>query len=98
MKCRPFMKHDIIKFVKDFHGLSKLNKSITSSFITLMPKHKNPQGLEEFRSICLISPCQTTFVPSRNMLDGVLVTREILDLITRSNKSCMMFKIDFEKA
>lgn len=32
------------------------------------------------------------------MLDGVLTANEILDLVTRSKKSCMLFKIDFEKA
>ncbi|KAI5389279.1 hypothetical protein KIW84_074797 [Lathyrus oleraceus] len=33
-----------------------------------------------------------------NLLDGVLVANEIIDLVTRSKKSYLLFKIDFEKA
>lgn len=32
------------------------------------------------------------------MLDGFLVANEIFDIVTRTKKSCLMFKIDFEKA
>lgn len=39
-KCWDFLKVDIIMFVKEFHGKSKLNKSITSSFLTLVPKSR----------------------------------------------------------
>lgn len=46
----------------------------------------------------LISLCQTAFVPSRHLLDEVLAANEILDLVTRAKKSCLLFKIDFEKA
>lgn len=45
-----------------------------------------------------ISLCQTVFVPSRHLLDEVLAANEILDLVTRAKKSCLLFKIDFEKA
>lgn len=32
------------------------------------------------------------------MLDGFLVANEIFYIVTRTKKSCLMFKIDFEKA
>lgn len=57
-KCWEFMKTNIIKFVMDFHGNPKLNKSITSSFITLIPKNLNPQGLTDFRPIFLVGCLQ----------------------------------------
>ncbi|XP_058775742.1 uncharacterized protein LOC131650016 [Vicia villosa] len=46
----------------------------------------------------LVSNCQSAFVSRRNMLDGVLVVNEILDIAKRHNKECMMVKVDFEKA
>lgn len=116
-----FLKVDIIKFVTKFHGKAKLNKYITSYFLTVVPKCSHPQGLQDFRPICLIvclqkiiskilaarikrvmasliSMNQTMFVPGRSLLDGVLVANEIMDLMTRSKKSCLLFKIDLEKA
>ncbi|KAI5429802.1 hypothetical protein KIW84_034403 [Lathyrus oleraceus] len=44
-----------------------------------------------------ISLCQTTFVSGRHLLDGILVANEVLDLVTRTKKSWMLFNIDFEK-
>lgn len=46
----------------------------------------------------LISLIQPTFVPNRNMLDEVLVINEILDHAKKSNRICMLVKVDFEKA
>lgn len=46
----------------------------------------------------LISLCQTTFVPARHLLGDVLAANEVLDLVTRTMKSCMLLNIDFEKA
>lgn len=46
-KCWYFIKVNIINFVKDFHGHPKLNKAVTSSFLTLILKNSNPQGLSE---------------------------------------------------
>lgn len=37
-------------------------------------------------------------MPNRNMLDGVLVINEIMDFVKRNKKSCMLVKVDFEKA
>lgn len=45
----------------------------------------------------LISPCQTTFVLGREMLDGVLFTNEIIDIATKNKKDYFLFKVNFEK-
>jgi len=42
----------------------------------------------------LISDCQTAFVPGRQILDGVLVINELIDL---ARKECLLLKVDFEK-
>ncbi|XP_058733449.1 uncharacterized protein LOC131605067 [Vicia villosa] len=88
---------------------------MSGSFIALIPKTENPQGLEEYQPICLIgsiykiiskllarrlrkvidkliSKSQTTFVSGRQILDGVLVTNEIIDLAKRKKKSYLLFK------
>lgn len=59
-KCWDFMKSGIIKFVKYFHRNLKLNKSMTSSFLALIPKNPNPQGIEDFRTICLVGCLKKT--------------------------------------
>ncbi|XP_058725826.1 uncharacterized protein LOC131597131 [Vicia villosa] len=46
----------------------------------------------------LTSKSQTTFLQGRQILDGVLVTNEIVDLANRSKKSCLLFKVDFAQA
>ncbi|GLU22472.1 hypothetical protein SLE2022_385450 [Rubroshorea leprosula] len=45
---------DIINFIKEFHQNARLVKGINSSYITLVPKKKNPTSLKEFRPICTI--------------------------------------------
>ncbi|XP_058726606.1 uncharacterized protein LOC131597964 [Vicia villosa] len=46
----------------------------------------------------IISPCQSAFVPGRQLLDGVLVANEVVDYARKEGKNCMLFKVDFEKA
>jgi hypothetical protein len=46
----------------------------------------------------LISKVQSAFVPNRQILDGVLVINELLDLAKRRKDKCLMFKVDFERA
>jgi hypothetical protein len=46
----------------------------------------------------LISKVQSAFVPNRQILDGVLVINELLNLAKRRKDKCLMFKVDFERA
>lgn len=53
-----------------------------------------------FRSLwfgSVISPCQIAFLPGNSILDDVMVTNELIDLVQKGQKSCFLFKIDFEK-
>lgn len=114
------MKNDIVEFFKEFHCRAVLPKTFSTSFITLVPKNDNPQGLGEYRPISLIgsiykilakvltnrlkkvlpnviSDCQSTFWGGRNILDGVVVLNELVDLAKTKKNECMFFKVDFEK-
>ncbi|PNX75860.1 cysteine-rich receptor-like protein kinase, partial [Trifolium pratense] len=46
----------------------------------------------------LISKCQSAFLPQRQILDGVVVLNEVIDLAKRRKDSCLLFKVDFERA
>lgn len=50
-KCWKFMKSDILGCFRDFHAGDILSKSITSYFLALVPKTKNPMGLDEYHLI-----------------------------------------------
>jgi len=41
---------------------------------------------------------QSTFLEGSELLDSVLVTNEVLDEIRKKKKSCVFFKVDYEKA
>lgn len=45
----------------------------------------------------VISLNQITFVPGRQLLNGVMIANEIVDYTTKENKSCLLFNVDFEK-
>jgi hypothetical protein len=46
----------------------------------------------------IISNLQYAFLPNRQILDGVLVVNELLDLAKRRKDKCLFFKVDFERA
>ncbi|XP_058742105.1 uncharacterized protein LOC131614552 [Vicia villosa] len=48
------LKDDLMKLCNDFHSKGTLVKAITTSFLALIPKKKNPQDLIEYRPICLV--------------------------------------------
>ncbi|XP_058733340.1 uncharacterized protein LOC131604946 [Vicia villosa] len=48
------IKEDFMKCCNDLYHKGTLVKSITSSFLALIPKKKNPQDLFEYRPICLV--------------------------------------------
>lgn len=54
-KCWKVMKHDILKFISEFHENGILAGGLNCSFISLIPKKENPLSLSDFRPISLIS-------------------------------------------
>lgn len=60
-RCYEVVGEDIIGFVQEFHRNAKLPKAMTSSFLTLIPKFDNPQGLDDYMHICLIGCMQSSF-------------------------------------
>jgi hypothetical protein len=46
----------------------------------------------------VISPTHTTFLPGRNIIEGVIILHEIIHEMHRKKKDGLIFKIDFEKA
>lgn len=67
-----------------FGSLHKLLSKLLSSRLTKV-----------MNSIILTS--QSGFLKGRNLVDGVLIVNEVVDLAKRSNRECMIFKVDFEK-
>ncbi|CAL5388524.1 unnamed protein product [Camellia sinensis] len=54
-KCWSLMKGEFIQLFQELHRNGKLAKGVNSSFITLIPKKKNPIDLSEYRPISLVS-------------------------------------------
>lgn len=46
----------------------------------------------------IIDSRQSTFLEGRGLLDNVLVANEVLEEAKRAKKSCIFFKVDYEKA
>jgi hypothetical protein len=46
----------------------------------------------------LISTNQSAFIKGRNLVDGVVVVNEVVEMARKSKKECLIFKVDFEKA
>jgi hypothetical protein len=44
----------------------------------------------------IIAPTQFAFLKNRNLVDGVLVVNEVIDLAKKTGRECMVFKVDFE--
>lgn len=54
-KCWKIMKHDILKFMLEFHENGILAGGLNCSFISLIPKNENPLSLSDFKPISLSS-------------------------------------------
>jgi hypothetical protein len=46
----------------------------------------------------IVDPTQSAFLKGRNLVDGVVVINEVVDLARRNGQSCVILKVDFEKA
>ncbi|XP_058746451.1 uncharacterized protein LOC131619364 [Vicia villosa] len=55
------LKDDLMKLCNDFYSRGTLVKAITSSFLALIPKSKNPQDLFEYHPIFLVGSIYKIF-------------------------------------
>ena len=46
----------------------------------------------------VIDDRQSTFLEGRGLQDSVLVANEVLEKMKRKKRSCVFFKVDYEKA
>ena len=78
-KCRHIIKEDFYRLCDSFFGGNVNLESVNSSFITLVPKHNNPESVNDFRPILLLNS-------SLKLLTKILADRlqqVILQLIHR---------------
>lgn len=45
-----------------------------------------------------ILSCQINLITCKQIMDGVLVENEIIDLARRNKRDCLLFNVNFEKA
>ncbi|XP_045831494.1 uncharacterized protein LOC123922866 [Trifolium pratense] len=95
--CWDVLQADVMEFLIEFHSNAILPKAITASFLALIPKKDHPQVLAaRLKKVMgkLISECQTAFPPNRQILDGVLVVNERIDLAKRRKDKCLLLKLN----
>jgi len=115
------LKPNVLRFLNEFHANGVFPKGSYVSFLALIPKVNDPQGLNDYRPISLIGcinkivakvlsnrlkkvlPCiidehQSTFMEGRQLLHSVVVASKAVEEAKRRNKSCLVFKVDYEKA
>ncbi|GAU28852.1 hypothetical protein TSUD_21890 [Trifolium subterraneum] len=46
----------------------------------------------------VVASTQSAFIKGKNLVDGVMVVNEVIDLAKRSGRDCLVLKVDFEKA
>ena len=115
------LKPDFRRFFDEFHANGVFPRGSNASFITLIPKLKDPQNLSEYRPISLIGCVykivakllanrlkkvmpniidenQPAFITERHLLHSVLIANETVEEAKRCHKSCLVFKVDYERA
>ncbi|GAU20845.1 hypothetical protein TSUD_120370 [Trifolium subterraneum] len=46
----------------------------------------------------VVASTQSAFIKGRNLVDGVMVVNEVIDLARKTGRKCLVLKVDFEKA
>jgi hypothetical protein len=46
----------------------------------------------------IVSTNQSAFIKGRNLVDGVMVANEVVELAKKVGRECLILKVDFEKA
>lgn len=79
-ECLHIIKDDFLRMLEDFHLNGNLVRGLNTSFIVLIPKKKNVEGLSDYRSISLINY-------SYKILAKILAIRlnQVLDEIISKN-------------
>jgi hypothetical protein len=84
-KCREAVK------IQQYRPISLLNVSF--KIFTKVVTNRVTQVAQK-----VISPSQTTFLPGRNIMEGVIVLHETIHEMHRKKQDGLIFKVDFEKA
>ena len=117
------MKMNVLHFLDEFHANGRFRKGNNASFLTLIPKVRDPQNLNDYRPISLIGCIykivskiltrrlkkkkvmttiiderQSAFIEGRHLLHSVVVANKAFDEAKMGRKSCLVFKVDYEKA
>ncbi|XP_058725811.1 uncharacterized protein LOC131597115 [Vicia villosa] len=79
------IREDVLRLCNDFHDKGTLVKSITSSFLALIPKNNNPQNLGEYRPICLVGSIY-------KIISKILAARlkEVIDTLVSNNQTAFV--------
>ena len=76
--------------LSDFHPISLVNCLYKILSKVLANKLCSVVGV--------ISSSQSSFMPDRQILDGMLIANELVDEARKQRKDLLLFKVDFEKA
>ena len=85
------MKVESPQCLSDFRPISLVNCLYKILSKVLANRLRNVIG-------SVISSSQTAFVPGRQILDGLLIVNELVDVARKRKKDLLLFKLDFEKA
>jgi hypothetical protein len=110
--CWEVLREDIMKVFRDFDGGGMFEKSLNTTFISLISKILGAINLKDFCPISLvggiykiiakvldkiITKSQSAFIKGRQILDPILISNECLDSRLRSGKPGVICKMDLEK-
>eukprot|EP00253_Pinus_taeda_P029015 PITA_29015 len=87
-----FLGKEILELVEESRMKQKVWPALNSTFFTLIPKNANSETAQGFRPIAL------WFVEGRQILDGLVVTQEVIHTIKEKKQKGMMIKLDLSKA
>ncbi|MCH93254.1 LINE-1 reverse transcriptase like, partial [Trifolium medium] len=99
------LKGEVRIMFDQFHGNACLPNGMLSYFIALIPKVACPSALAKVLAARLVkvmdsvvASTQSAFIKGRNLVDGVMVVNEVIDLARKTRRGCLVLKVDFEKA